>query len=484
MEKVVSRQTHFKKVLEKQLNELEVRQKQSETRRQKQIRDLGVDLSRIQKTSRDLESVNDLVPRRRDERRGSLPVIDNNFALSYYFESSKAPRRTRRLSCIATLPSASSGVENCQENSDLKIETSVPESFPQVRSRKTDTEETSSGLVSTVPMSGRESTNGDLINPLNSTTRNGSQRRNSLDSSEMDFDSKNLKRGNSAKINNYSHSSNNSGHNVTTVCVHEDSKNTSKELTSYDDDTLDVDSESMFQQIRNRGRRSSEPAVGGFFLRRLQAKEFNGIISFQQRNNSESEELKRSIQTNLPSNIVAEEDELETEDIFELTANEIEPDPRLQRTAKLFSIWENEQDGVSYNESSASENTKGDNASRDKTFNSKGNKNSTKSGNFTTLRQRRKSDGDVLTFLNARKTYFEGKTQVLKSNRGGGSKTSIATSRNSYNEEDEEKKRIWQTVRKCRYLRGYDPPEMSEPADVTKFVFGREKGDSFSPKLK
>lgn len=57
MEKVISSQLHAKKLLEKQLSEIEARQRQSEVRRMKQIRDLGVDLSKIQATSRDLDEV-------------------------------------------------------------------------------------------------------------------------------------------------------------------------------------------------------------------------------------------------------------------------------------------------------------------------------------------------------------------------------------------------------------------------------------------
>ncbi|CAC5425762.1 unnamed protein product [Mytilus coruscus] len=36
---------------------------------------------------------------------------------------------------------------------------------------------------------------------------------------------------------------------------------------------------------------------------------------------------------------------------------------------------------------------------------------------------------------------------------------------------------LWEDVKKCRYLRGYDPPEMIMPANVNVFVFGKDEND-------
>jgi len=37
---------------------------------------------------------------------------------------------------------------------------------------------------------------------------------------------------------------------------------------------------------------------------------------------------------------------------------------------------------------------------------------------------------------------------------------------------------IWNDVRRCRYLRGYDPPEMLLPrGEINLFVFGRDEND-------
>ena len=36
---------------------------------------------------------------------------------------------------------------------------------------------------------------------------------------------------------------------------------------------------------------------------------------------------------------------------------------------------------------------------------------------------------------------------------------------------------LWDDVRKCRYLRGYDPPEMIMPNNVNVFVFGKDEND-------
>lgn len=63
-------------------------------------------------------------------------------------------------------------------------------------------------------------------------------------------------------------------------------------------------------------------------------------------------------------------------------------------------------------------------------------------------------------------------------------KTPTSSRKNSSTDDTIEKIRqekineeLWDDVRKCRYLRGYDPPEMIMPSNVNVFVFGKDEND-------
>ncbi|XP_055860898.1 translation initiation factor IF-2-like [Biomphalaria glabrata] len=72
-------------------------------------------------------------------------------------------------------------------------------------------------------------------------------------------------------------------------------------------------------------------------------------------------------------------------------------------------------------------------------------------------RQRRKSEGDIL----------KAAPQLIRLK--GMAKYGQMYPKKTANDE------VWDSVRKCRYIRGYDPPEMTQPADVNQFVFGKGK---------
>ena len=63
-------------------------------------------------------------------------------------------------------------------------------------------------------------------------------------------------------------------------------------------------------------------------------------------------------------------------------------------------------------------------------------------------------------------------------------KTPTSSRKNSSTDDTIEKMRqekineeLWDDVRKCRYLRGYDPPDMIMPSNVNVFVFGKDEND-------
>ncbi|KAK0067520.1 hypothetical protein Bpfe_003027 [Biomphalaria pfeifferi] len=72
-------------------------------------------------------------------------------------------------------------------------------------------------------------------------------------------------------------------------------------------------------------------------------------------------------------------------------------------------------------------------------------------------RQRRKSEGDILKAA-PQLIHLKGMTKYGQ-----------MYPKKTANDE------VWDSVRKCRYIRGYDPPEMTQPADVNQFVFGKGK---------
>ena len=248
----------------------------------------------------------------------------------------------------------------------------------------------------------------------------------------------------------------------TTVFIHEDHT----VLRVLDDGTVKAEDEiiedeehSMFVSGRT-SRRSSEPALGGHFLRELQERAMA------------EQSLSRSIQANLPSELVAEkdEDEAETEekqetgdkkglvDISDLTISDA-ASPRRSSNGHgdEDTIDKQLSNGVKVN----------------KTVSAKSNGNSSKtkaSGKekerFDALAHRRRSDGDVLRFTKV----FKVRNQRVSSGK---------TKKEAENgiKDDEailEKDNVWDAVRRCRYIRGYDPPEMevADNTDISEYVFG------------
>lgn len=51
------------------------------------------------------------------------------------------------------------------------------------------------------------------------------------------------------------------------------------------------------------------------------------------------------------------------------------------------------------------------------------------------------------------------------------------SSKESEIDEEHKNDELWDDVRRCRYLRGYDPPEMVMPSNVNVFVFGKDEND-------
>lgn len=86
---------------------------------------------------------------------------------------------------------------------------------------------------------------------------------------------------------------------------------------------------------------------------------------------------------------------------------------------------------------------------------------------------------------------FDRITRSSRNNSGDSRKSSItsrktptSSRKNSSTDDTIEKIRqekineeLWDDVRRCRYLRGYDPPEMIMPNNVNVFVFGKDEND-------
>lgn len=246
----------------------------------------------------------------------------------------------------------------------------------------------------------------------------------------------------------------------TTVFIHEDNT----VLRVLDDGTVKAEEEiiedkqhSMFVSRRS-SRRLSEPAVGGQFLKELQERA-HGELS-----------VLRSIQENLPSDLVAEQDEEETEattqanekeegvplDLSDLKISEVSP--RRQSRGK------DDTDTVSLKLSSSPRSSKAESIKGNGKA-SKAKTSETDKERSNAVRQRRKSDGDVLRFAKV----FKVKNQQMSS------KAKKGEDRGNHAEEHQsEKDKVWEAVRKCRYIRGYEPPEIEDAnsLDISEFVFG------------
>lgn len=278
--------------------------------------------------------------------------------------------------------------------------------------------------------------------------------------------------------------SNNEGHNITTVYVHEDKHACPKDAASAEDRSPEEEPQSS-PDLRRRGRRASEPAVGGYFIRRLQATVYNDTQLVQQRSSVESAELRRSIQKYLPSDIVAEEDEEEgdskcisrsTDDIPRHFSGSSEKQESSTTAGKGWN-------GSQGKDNTSSKDVKTKDLPKDKAKTSKGSQAVPKTGSNNPSRARRSSDGDVLSYI-ARKFNHDRRGLGDSSARSPRILSAASRNKNIAVETNNENSDVWQAVRKCRYLRGYDPPEMTEPANMGEFVFGHEDIDSIPPESK
>lgn len=262
--------------------------------------------------------------------------------------------------------------------------------------------------------------------------------------------------------------------NVETGCEDEEAASPSNHIS-------DSELKFVFTDAKKNSRRSSEPELRSYFIRGMQDMSLSDVSSFLYPGGEDSENLRKSIRRNLPSDIVAEtdEDEVETDSSKNRITNfSIDRSPVSQPRAKLSSISESDQDGEH----------KEDMAAQDILSFEAGCKEGLEPMNdihkfkdkksFKLLRHRRKSDGDVLLFDNTRKFSREDRYQPGKSTKSGGG-VPLAASRMRYNCVNKSRDRpdIWQDMRECRYLRGYDPPEMNEPDEAVKFVFGHRNKD-------
>ncbi|XP_071146121.1 uncharacterized protein [Mytilus edulis] len=67
--------------------------------------------------------------------------------------------------------------------------------------------------------------------------------------------------------------------------------------------------------------------------------------------------------------------------------------------------------------------------------------------------------------------HYHGNVSKTSSSSHKKNEDLIKKSREKINDE------LWEDVKKCRYLRGYDPPEMIMPTNVNVFVFGKDEND-------
>ena len=242
----------------------------------------------------------------------------------------------------------------------------------------------------------------------------------------------------------------------TTVFIHEDNavlRVLEDGTVKPEEEIIEDDDHSMFVSGRS-SRRLSEPAVGSHFLRELQEKVLG------------ERSLSRSIQTNLPSDLVAEEDEGEAEsedqtkasnekqplDISDLSISDVSP--------RQSSQSKRDTDATDIKLSSTPPSTKTVSV-KAKGKNSKGKATGSEKERVDALKHRRRSDGDVLRFAKV----FRMKDQRISSGKAA---------KDAEEKPLSEKDKVWEAVRRCRYIRGYDPPEMeiANNGDISEFVFG------------
>lgn len=395
------------------------------------------------------------------------------------YDHSRALRSTRRLSCTAAIPLSPTPDFQIPRNNFSKPETQTPSkgkplsSFKgenntsRILSEQRQTRETASRNRAVKSAKLTRSSNCDRLQ-VNFSGNNVKQERSKLNSGEVIRDTIKFDKGGNNNNNTSNRKPNN---NITVVYVHEDGESLPVKMATTDEDVLEMASESMSEFGRSRGRRSSEPAVGGIIIRRLQEKVYDEVLKPPSRSGVESKQLRKSIQTKLPSHIVAEEDEEEgcKDHIIEAAACASAPPSASLQKLHLTPTSERDRSVAQRKNTSASSKTNRPAAQRLGRENpqEQGGGISRKSSSIVT-RLRRKSEGDLLAFVRACKVHKEGRVQRNKE-----------TPENAETTDD-----VWEALRTCRYLRGNSPPDMKEPEEVAKFVFGREDKSSLPPSSK
>ncbi|XP_059174415.1 uncharacterized protein LOC131954649 [Physella acuta] len=412
MERVVTQKQHSVKILEKTLIDLNMQQRQSEAKFQKELRDLGLDLSKLQKSTRDFdEFLQDPNPTPRPSgRRSSLPYIEGNLNIPYPIDPSGSPRSRRRLS-IATVPVIPQQVTGQQAN-DFPV--NINNLMEKAKSASVKR--------------GGKSADGEY-------KRGGKPNKDANSGRERKLSSEVLKNNVDGKQNFKLEKQTPKG-----ATSPAEGRNDVTDMTSAEEVNSDFAKQETFDvPDKRRIRRQSEPAISRVFLSTHE--EFS---SAKQHNGTESEDLKHSIKLNLPSDIVAEEEEDDELNRANSRTNGQSLDMATTRCA---------------NEETAKIKGNHSKLQQQNSINGKSRNKSTQKV-LSNHRPRRLSEGDILKFAQVLT-----KQELARNGRNNGYQNAVRDSQEL----------MWDSIRRCRYIRGHNPPEMTEPGDINQFVFGKSK---------
>ncbi|CAL1544106.1 unnamed protein product [Lymnaea stagnalis] len=430
MEWVVTQQLHSKKILDKKLNEINASQRLSEARLDRQLRELGLDLTKIKRSSADLDDMHDLTPRP-SGRRGSLPQLAGDNTTLKSLGAPHSPRSRRRLS-ISSIPSTprdghhASNSLNVTEHQRATRRRSIPNlsTSPGDHTQSIKSDRNNDGCLG----AGKNKT----IREQNELTSGVGTNKQTLPKIEV------TKEADSSPVRRKS---------ATAKFVHKEDGG-----VDVNDEISEAESRHLMGAAKGRRtRRSSEPAIGVQFLHPGQV---NGCEA-RMHNSGDKGEFRQAIH-HLPSNMVAEEDE----EAGDHGGNCSDETIKAQRA---------DTEAVPKAALNAGKTMK------KKTSTAKGkDESSPKAGNTRTVgspgqgysRQRRKSEGDILRFAQ----IWTRQQEDLRNGRVKGQGAKHGYSLGVRDSSDD----VWDSVRKCRYIRGYDPPEMIEPPDPNEYVFGHK----------
>lgn len=382
------------------------------------------------------------------ERRGSLPPLDIRSELPCHLQ---AARSKRRLSCVAAIALSPAADESEQpSNAFSRTENKTLDRRHQLIAIKTEAKENRSALSAD---ESREKQTDALVSKVQSKLgkRNGNGCRE-IDSAVVVGGRDTGGNGDSPNIN--------PGSSDTVVWLHQG------QVRPSGQDISDEELQSIFADARRNCRRSSEPVLGHCLVRGLQDLSLEEMSSFIHPRGADSEELRKSIQRNLPSDIVAETDEEEMEtkdtDTSENLGDLTSPPANSRVRTKLSSISESDQDDYRSESSPTFDQNKSGISWEDGQETSPPTRNIGGKMNLKSLQERRKSDGDVLTLYSAHRS---------------GSKTSDLSVSTASKDKESDSQETPQSVKECPNSRSQDLQEMNESAEVRKFVFGDRNKD-------